>query len=213
VKILDDTQTCPFCKCVLETENTERVSMYPDARITVRRFRFFENLVLFLSIVAESTMLVIDYMTDARIGWSLIAALILFYGNVVLRLAIVGKSGYQFKIVSLVVVAIAVMVGIDYLAGYRGWSINYVFPAAVLLMDLGIGILMIVNRRNWQSYMMTQILTILMSLIPVILLAVGIVTFPYVALIAFGVSVFLFLGTLIMGDRRAKTELKRRFHI
>jgi hypothetical protein len=187
--------------------------MYPDARITVRRFRFFENLVLFLSIVAESTMLVIDYMTDARIGWSLIAALILFYGNVVLRLAIVGKSGYQFKIVSLVVVAIAVMVGIDYLAGYRGWSINYVFPAAVLLMDLGIGILMIVNRRNWQSYMMTQILTILMSLIPVILLAVGIVTFPYVALIAFGVSVFLFLGTLIMGDRRAKTELKRRFHI
>jgi hypothetical protein len=60
---------------------------------------------------------------------------------------------------------------------------------------------------------MLQILTILMSLIPVILLAVGIVTFPYLALIAFGVSVFLFLGTLIMGDQRAKTELKRRFHI
>jgi hypothetical protein len=187
--------------------------MYPDARIAVRRFRFFENLVLFLSIAAESTMLVIDYMLDAHIGWSLIVGLILFYGNVVLRLAIVGKSGYQFKIISLVVVAIAVLVGIDYLTGYRGWSINYVFPAGVLLMDLGILILMIINRRNWQSYMMTQILTILMSLIPVILLAVGIVTFPYVALVAFGASVFLFLGTLIMGDRRAKTELKRRFHI
>jgi hypothetical protein len=111
------------------------------------------------------------------------------------------------------VVAIAVFVGIDYLTGYKGWSINFIYPAAVILVDLSIMILMIVNRRNWQSYMMLQILTILMSLIPVILLAVGIVTFPYLALIAFGVSVFLFLGTLIMGDQRAKTELKRRFHI
>jgi hypothetical protein len=187
--------------------------MYPNARIAVRRFRFFENLILFLSIVAESILLTVNYMVESRIWWSLIVGLILFYGNVVLRLAIIGRAGYQFKTVSLVVVAIAVFVGIDYLTGYKGWSINFVYPAAVILVDLSIMILMIVNRRNWQSYMMLQILTILMSLIPVILLAVGIVTFPYLALIAFGVSVFLFLGTLIMGDQRAKTELKRRFHI
>jgi hypothetical protein len=47
----------------------------------------------------------------------------------------------------------------------------------------------------------------------VILLAVGEVTFSWLAVIACAVSVFIFLGTLIIGDERARTEMKRRFHI
>ncbi len=213
LQILDRTQKCPLCQCVLETGDKEQDSMYPDVRVAVRRFRFFENLVLFLSILAETVMLVINYMTASALLWSLIVGLILIYANVVLRLAIMGRSGYQFKTVSLVVMAIVILMAIDYLTSYKGWSLNFVFPAGILLMDLGIIVLMIVNHRNWQSYMMIQILTILMSLIPVILLAAGVVTFPYLALIALFVSVFLFLGTLILGDQRARTELKRRFHI
>jgi hypothetical protein len=145
--------------------------------------------------------------------WSAIVGLILIYGNVVLRLAIIGKSGYMFKTISLVIIAIAILVEIDYLTGYRRWSLNYVMPAGILFMDVGILVLMIVNKRNWQSYMMTQLGTILLSLVPVILLAVGEVTFSYLTVIACAVSVFIFLGTLIIGDDRAKTELKRRFHI
>lgn len=213
VEILDRTQKCPFCQCVLETGDGGPEPMYPDVRVTVRRFRFFENLVLFLSILAETVLLAINYMMDSAMWWSLIVGLILIYANVVLRLAVVGRSGYQFKTVSLVVMAVLILLLIDYLTSYRGWAVNYVYPSAVLLMDLGILVLMIVNHRNWQSYMMIQLLTILMSLVPVILLAVGVVTFPYLALIALFVSVFLFLGTLILGDQRARTELKRRFHI
>ena len=72
---------------------------------------------------------------------------------------------------------------------------------------------MIVNRRNWQSYMMWQIFMILCSIVPVILIFTGIVTGRLFALIAFAFSLFLFLGTLIIGDRRARVELKRRFHV
>jgi hypothetical protein len=86
-------------------------------------------------------------------------------------------------------------------------------PAGVLLMDVGILVLMVVNRRNWQSYMMVQLITILLSLVPVILLAVGEVTFSWLTVIACAASVFIFLGTLIIGDERARTEMKRRFHI
>ena len=41
----------------------------------------------------------------------------------------------------------------------------------------------------------------------------GIVTAPILALLAFAFSAALFLGTLIIGDRRARTELRRRFHV
>jgi len=40
-----------------------------------------------------------------------------------------------------------------------------------------------------------------------------IVTRPLLSLIALVSSGVLFLGTVLLGDRRAKNELKRRFHI
>jgi hypothetical protein len=86
-------------------------------------------------------------------------------------------------------------------------------PIAILALDLTLVVLMLVNRRNWQSYMMPQILTILLSLIPVILRKVGPMRSRYLVWIAFFASVVLFVGTLILGDQRARTELKRRFHI
>lgn len=80
-------------------------------------------------------------------------------------------------------------------------------------MVLATIILMIVNIRNWQSYMMMQLFLVLMSVIAMILVAVKVIWFPYLAMGAMGASLFLFLGTLIIGDKRSRTELKRRFHI
>jgi hypothetical protein len=210
---MDATDKCPFCSCVLEQDGENGVDRYPEAWVVVRRFHLFENIVLFLSILTEAVLIIINYLVTPFFVWSAIVGLILIYGNVVLRLAIIGRSGYMFKAISLVIVAIAILVAIDYLTGYQRWSLNYVMPAGILFMDVGVLVLMVVNKRNWQSYMMTQLGTILLSLVPVILLAVGEVTFSYLTVIACAVSVFIFLGTLIIGDDRAKTELKRRFHI
>ena len=158
-------------------------------------------------------MVAINHITNPEVAWSLVACLILAYANAVLRMAIIGKSGYMFKTLSLVILAVLMLLGIDYLTGYRGWSLDYVLPLGVLLIDLALLILMLANHRNWQSYMMAQILAILLSVIPVGLRLGGIIKFPYLVWIAFATSVFLFLGTLIIGDRRARTELKRRFHV
>ena len=210
VIILDDTDRC---KNVLDSTGEPGVNTYPNAIGVNRKFRLLENLLLFLSIVAGCLMIAINHMLDADIAWSLVVCLILIYANAVLRMAIIGKYGYMFKTLSLVILAVLMLLGIDYLTGYKGWSLDYVLPLGVLLIDLALLILTLVNRRNWQSYMMAQILAILLSLIPVGLRLGGIIKFPYLVWIAFGTSVFLFLGTLIIGDRRARTELKRRFHV
>ena len=133
--------------------------------------------------------------------------------KMLIRFAILGKTGYRAKITVLTLMAILIVIAIDFLVGYRGWSVNYALPSAIILVDVGIIICMIVNRRNWQSYMMWQIFMILCSIVPVILIFTGIVTAQLFALIAFAFSLFLFLGTLIIGDRRARVELKRRFHV
>lgn len=212
VEITDETDHCPLCKYVLEYGEDAEDS-YPNARVAVRRFRFLENITFFLSIVIGFILFFIDYMVNENVAWSLIAILAMLYGNVIIRFAILGRSGYVFKSISLVVLAVVILLGVDYLTGYNRWSLNYVLPSGILLIDIGIIVMMICNRRNWQSYMMSQIMMIVLSIIPVVLYVIGVSKVWQLAMAAQTVSVFLFLGTLIIGDQRARDELKRRFHI
>ena len=212
VEVLDETERCPLCNSVLE-QTFEVENMYPDVRIQTRRLTFLSRVYLFGILLLEVILFSINYFDRYKIGWSLIVGLILFYGYLVIRFAILGKTGYRSKIVVLAAIAVLMMIAIDFLVGYHGWSVNYVLPACVIVLDIGIIILMIVNRRNWQSYIMWQILMLLVCVAMLILYLVGIITNPYVMGAAGFVSLFLFLGTLIMGDRRARVELHRRFHI
>ena len=202
--------TAKFEKSTASHDNGTR---YPDVKGASRKYRLLENIILFLSIVGQIVLTTVDYMTDQGINWSFIVLLVVIYANVTLRLAIVGRNGYIFKIVSTFVFTVLFLEGIDLLTGASGWALTFVFPSAILAMVIATIILMIVNIRNWQSYMMMQLFLVLMSVIAMVLVAVKVIWFPYLAMGAMGASLFLFLGTLIIGDKRARTELKRRFHI
>lgn len=212
IEVLDETERCPLCNCVME-KTVEVENMYPNVRMMTRKLMLLSRIYLFIAILVEAVLVYINVNTESHTWWSIITGLSLFYFYLVLRYAVLGKSGYLSKLIVLTSIAILMVIAIDFLAGYRGWSVNYVMPGAIIFVDIGIIIMMAVNRRNWQSYIMSQILMILCSLIPLFLRRRGIVTAPMMAIVAFGVSVALFLGTLIIGDRRARVELKRRFHV
>ena len=212
VEILDETERCPLCHSVLE-KTVEVENMYPNVRTMTRRLALLSRIYLFVAILVEALLIYLNVLSDSEMFWSAIPGLAMLYGYLVLRYAILGKSGYKGKIIVLTLIAILMVVAIDFVVGYRGWSVNYALPSAILLVDAGILILMCINRRNWQSYMMWQIFMILCSVVPLVLYAVGIVTAPILALLAFAFSAALFLVTLIIGDRRARTELRRRFHV
>ena len=212
VEILDETERCPLCHSVLE-KTVEVENMYPNVRTMTRRLALLSRIYLFVAILVEALLIYLNVLSDSEMFWSAIPGLAMLYGYLVLRYAILGKSGYKGKIIVLTLIAILMVVAIDFVVGYRGWSVNYALPSAILLVDAGIVFLMCIIRRIWQSYMMWQIFMILCSVVPLVLYAVGIVTAPLLALLAFAFSTALFLGTLIIGDRRARTELRRRFHV
>ena len=212
VEILDETERCPLCDAVLE-QTVEVENMYPDVRIRSRKFALISRIYLFCAILAESILVACNFLMESQIWWSAITGLSFLYIYLLFRFAILGQSGYKAKVTVLVLIAISMMVVIDFVAGYNGWSVNYVLPSGILLVDAAIIVLMIVNNKGWQSYLMWQIFMILCSLVPLILYFAGIVTHPELTLVALGCSVFLFLGTVIIGDRRARVELKRRFHV
>ncbi len=212
IEVLDETQRCPLCGTVLEP-TVEVENMYPDIRLKSRKLVFISRLYLFASIVIEILLVNICMLSDVQSLVYIICGLVLLFGYIVIRYAILGTSGYIAKTVVLTIIAVIMLVAIDFSVGYNGWSVNYAFPSVILLIDVGTLVLMAVNRKNWQSYLMLQIFMVLCSIVAIILNVVHIVTDPIVSIVALNVSVILLLGTVIIGGRRARVELKRRFHI
>ena len=97
-KCVNDTDSA--AKRADSTASHDNGTRYPDVKGASRKYRLLENIILFLSIVGQIVLTTVDYMTDNEINWSFIVLLVVIYANVTLRLAIVGRNGYIFKIVS-----------------------------------------------------------------------------------------------------------------
>lgn len=212
IEVLDEAQHCPLCQSALE-HTIEVENMYPDIRMRTRKLVMISRIYLFLTIVAEIVLVNVSFFFDWSSIVYLINGMVFFYGYMVIRYAILGKSGYIAKTVVLTALALAMLVAADFVVGYNGWSVNYVLPSGILLIDAGVILMMVINRKNWQSYMMLEIFMVLCGGVMLLLYLFDIVTSPIMSVVAFNVSVILFLGTVIIGGRRARVELKRRFHI
>lgn len=219
VTILDPTRVCPLCHSVLEVEGAgqekkeDTWSMYPNVKDAVRKLNFLVKLYTFLAIVVEAGLIVINYMTFSGLWWSAIAGIGILYFYITLRYSIQKNNGYMSVILTQIIAAVLLTIALDFIVGYRGWSVNFVVPSAILLIDVTILVLMLVNTVNWQSYILFQLMTIGLSIVMMILWKVGIIHYPVVTIVAAAVSAVMFVGTLIFGERRAKNELKRRFHV
>ncbi|MCK8060636.1 MULTISPECIES: DUF6320 domain-containing protein [unclassified Fusibacter] len=212
LEIKDEVTLCPLCKCVLE-KSQDVENMYPDVRLISKRLHLWVRIYAFAAIVAETLLMYLNYKTFEGSLWSVVTGVVLFYVFIVFRLALKDDFEYVTKTIMLILTAILGIILIDVLTGFDGWSLNYFLPGGIILLNTGIVAMMWINWRNWQSYMMIELLAILWSALPFILHNMGYLTNINMSLIACAYSVFLFLGTLIIGGRRALTELKRRFHV
>lgn len=214
VEVLDDTMVCPLCKSVLEVTGEEKESTgYPNVRAVSRKLNFIVRLYSFLAIITEAVLIIINYLNFHGIWWSAISGISILYFYITLKYSLQKNNGYKTVILIQIIGAVLLVIAADNIVGYRGWSVNYVLPSAVLLLDVTIIMLMIFNTSNWQSYILMQILTVIVSFVCILLWRFEVITSPILTFVAMASSLCMLLGTLIFGDRKAKAELKRRFHV
>lgn len=215
VRILDDTDVCPLCHCVLQEEDGQpAIESYPDIRLKARKLELAGRIALFLAIVLGTLAIIINYTHPTSVWWSAIVVGGLADMMLILFFIVENKrAGYRSKALLGVACIAAYMVLIDYVFGFTHWSLDYAVPAALLVIDIMIVIVMFVNMRNWQSYLLFQIFMILCSGVCVILSLTGVIRRPLMSYAAFGLSCAMFLAAFIIGGRRARNELKRRFHV
>lgn len=213
IEILDNTSVCPLCHCVLEQDGTEPMERYPNVGMREKKFALIVRIYTFLAVAVEALLIFINYNNRESVWWSAITAGVFLYIYLVMKIGIQNDSGYRSKMILLTVITVGLVYLIDRVVGYQGWSLNYVLPAGVIMLNVAILLLMIMNWRNWPSYLLFQLFCIICSLLPIFLWKKGYITKPFLSEIALVISIFLFLGTFIIGGGKARAELKRRFHV
>lgn len=215
VTISDKTTVCPLCQCVVEVDEPAaiRLNEYPDVWFKERKIKQFCNWILLAVMGASAVLAVVNFAFSRDSWWCIIPIAAMLYGYLAFRSIFVSRKGYRWKVFVSVAFAFLLMLVIDVETGFYGWSMNFVLPGGILIMDLVVVVLMMTNRQNWQSYMIMQIVMAVVSSVPIVLWIFELITSPLLSVIAAGVSVFMFVGSLIIGDRTARSELRRRFHI
>lgn len=212
VNIYDDTCCCPLCGGVLDgTEKGEQT--YPNVLKKTKAISFVFRLLLFIAIVSVIICLMVNYYMNFSYKSSLIMTVSFLYILWMVYLFMNERIGYRFRILGGVIGCVLLVTIIDYLFDFNKWSLDYVLPSAILLLELCFIILMIVNRRNWQSYILLIIGMFLASLILVILCIIDVIDNPFLSQITCVICLIVLLGVLILGGPRVSQELKRRFYI
>lgn len=211
VEILDDTKVCPLCHNVLEAGNYA-LSRYPNVREKQKKLSLTLRILLVVWISVTAISVFLNVQIYRGWWWSVLVGGILFYPLYLIYM-IAKDKGYIHRMFSATIGALILVLLIDGVTGFHGWSVDYLLPGALILVDIALLVLMIVNRRRRHSYMIFQLAVVCLGIVPLILIAVGLVQHPLFSEIAFLLTVLVFLGTLIIGGQEARQELKRRFHV
>jgi hypothetical protein len=214
IELVEDISVCPLCQHGLETISQEKKrEMYPKIEFDNQKFILLIRIFIFISIILALGLITINVATYSDGWWSFICVGAIVYFWITVRYSIQYNTNYAAKILVQTIAGMGLCLLIDIVNGYQGWSINYVIPAIILVAYLAIMILMIVNFMNWQSYILFQFTLVIFSMILMGLYLLHIITKPILSYVTVGITLVIFIGTIVFGDKKAKTELIRRFHI
>ena len=161
----------------------------------------------------EIVFVVINYYNFNGVKWSEISGGAILYLILMLHFIINDHYGHIKKMYVGFLGALFYIMLVDFVLGYKGWSLGVGMPVIVLVLDVIIIICMIINRQNWESYLLLQIFCVILGIVQMLLYFTKVLQSPVLPWTSFLVSLILFTSSVVIGDRKARNELKRKFYI
>ncbi len=216
VTIKDDTTICPLChNPVQKNEDGKkeyRRAGYPKVKFGSKML-MVRNIIFVVLVLICLLLIEIDLTFFEGYIWFPIPVSSLLFAYLVFRYGVLAGGSHQAKIIILLICGVLLTIVIDYMTGFRRWSVNFVIPGGILMGDFIMIISMIINRKNRHSYVVPMMVIICISLVPVLLWWLQIITKPMVSWIAMMVTIILGFATMLMDEYRTLREIQRRFHI
>ncbi len=216
ITIETDQKYCPLCHQLLSGKNDAKVKeLYPEYISDNRTLLpITKKIIAFVTVMAIVVLLVINLSTGTDKMWSLIPIGSTLYFFILVRFGVLSKQNIAMRMVLLTMLLISLLILIekntDAITGE--WAIDYVTPFLLLACNLAISALIWIKRINYRDYIFYLLTIALLSIVPLILYLVKIITIAWPALAAFGLAVFIILFIIFFFPKSIKDEIKKRFH-
>jgi len=218
VEVRTNQQYCPLCHQVLNGEpDANHMEIYPEfVPLTREILPLTKKVILFITVVAILTLLIVNLAGwDGRM-WSLIPIGSILYTFLVLRIGIFSRQNIAFKLAILTTVLIGILNAIDQQATAdinRGWALNYVTPLSLLSCNSAISMIIWIKRINYRDYIFYLLTILVFSLVPLILFAFDVIQILWPSVVAFGAAIFILLVIIFFFPKSIKEEIHKRFHL
>ncbi|HAX73130.1 MAG TPA: hypothetical protein DCY20_06365 [Firmicutes bacterium] len=212
MNMLNELTKCPLCNESLEEVGPSQGREYPLKFVRKKRFPII-RMTLFISMIIISYSIIVGLFQDFNWDYIFIitGATAYLCLSVVFSLKVSRNLGPMIVVQVMFLSLLALL--IDYTFGYSKWSINYVFPIAIMTGTLVLTLRMILQPKKFSDTVVYQLLLTLLGVICAILVVFHVVTFEFIAVLAGYYTIITFLGMFIFGDQKMVHELKKKFHI
>ena len=208
---------CPLCGAELKKSEKEESlraeNHYPDLRRQLAKFSLVRRLLQFFTLFGCLFSLLVNLLVTPHLWWSLIVLAAAAYGWLLIPALLRRGVNFARQIVFQVLLTCAVVVLIDFVTGYSGWSVSYVVPAVLSAGIVVTGLLAVFNPTSWSRYVFYQALVGVFGFVPLILYFLGWAKSLVMVLVTVGLALASLLLTVLFADKRIKNEFVKRFHL
>ena len=102
---------------------------------------------------------------------------------------------------------------IDYKIGWKAWSINIAIPIMIIIANITMLVLTIISHKKYIKYAIYQLVIVIFSMLPVILISEHLIENKILSMIASGICFINFILCLVLCTKDIKEAVIRKFHI
>lgn len=215
-KIPDDSIQRNFVKILKEEEipYKEEKNEFPGCGETQQKEdRKVMQTFSFLCLAVAVFCGMLNYLTLETLNWFWFAAAGCFCAWLVVYVAyakrrnILKNETWQLLIITVLCILW------DHFTGWRGWSLDFVFPFGSLAVLGSIPVIAKVNRLEPEEYLYYLIQAALIGCLPVILLWTGLIHYRIPSVVCVGVSFLVIAGLFIFQKKDMLREFRKKLRI
>ena len=164
--------------------------IYPQ-KMNSKKSDFIWKMSIIISVFVACTLVVINRITTPKIPWAALVNVGIIYICVTVFYSIkkrVNIAGHVFL----------QTIAIDYELGMKGWAINIAIPIVIIIANITMLILTVASHKKYVQYAIYQLVIVLFSMLPAILVTEHIANNKVLCIVATGISIINLIISLLL---------------
>lgn len=186
--------------------------IYPKKLSSKKKDLIFK-IFLISSFIVGLLLVLINKITTPTTPWAALANAGIIYIWITVFYSIKKNTNIAGHVLIQAIAISLLTIYIDYELGFEKWSINISVPIIIMIANITMLILTIVSYKKYIKYAVYQLIIVIFSMIPVILISENIIQNKVLSIVASSISIINLIITLILSAKDVKAVIIRKFHI